>query len=85
MRLSGDRRSTLCAGQHRGSTSSKPRLLTPIRELHWGFVYVLFLNSTFCSFLHYVPAHLLFIFNTSKNIYLSLIKVVFDERLGKKV
>lgn len=28
MRLSGDRRSTVCAGQHRGSTNSKPKLLT---------------------------------------------------------
>lgn len=32
MRLSGDRRSTVCAGQHRGSNSSEPGLLTATKH-----------------------------------------------------
>lgn len=49
MRLSGDRRSTVCAGQCRGSNSSEPGLLAAREHCDKRVtvgICVLFLNST---------------------------------------
>lgn len=92
MRLSGDRRNTVCAGQYRGSTSSEPGLLTvrkhcDKREWQWGFVCVLSPNPTL-----FVPLSLVFRLH-SLSIFLCPIKCkcairplnkdVLEERPGK--
>lgn len=61
MRLSGDRRSTVYAGQYRGSNSSEAGLLTARkcrdkRERQWGFVCELFLDTAL-----FVPLSLVFL------------------------
>lgn len=73
MRLSGDRRSTVWAGQYRGSNSSEPGLLTARascdKRVTVGICLSVVSNShSFCSSLLFVPFPLLAIFPTS--IYL---------------
>ena len=96
MRLSGDRRSTVWAGQYRGSNSSEPGLLTDRascdKRVTVGICLSVVSNShSFCSSLLFVPFPLLAIFpssinkkkNTCRNVPLT--KEVFEGREGKQI